>query len=170
MSATTLRLLNQTRVACLLLSAACVGGCGPFLSLFPLGTYSADVPCTLTVGEGDAAETAPFETPISLQSLEFGNLLLNGVPVELGGEVTFSMPTADLTFEITDIRRGLNATWITFEPRPTLPGISIDGSMEQMFWNGSGDIHVSADAILDVTDISGTTRFGIACDGLLTRE
>ncbi len=167
---TAIRSLCNSLALCIVALAGGAGGCGLFGPPFPSGTYSGDIPCTLTVGEGDAAETGSFESPISLNADDSGGFVLNGAPVEVGEQITFSTPTADLGFEIVSIARVLSSLAVTFEPRPTLPGISIDGNLVETFSLRSTGIHVTAEAVLDVTDTSGTTRLGITCDGTLVRE
>lgn len=146
------------------------GGCGFFVTPFPEGTYSADVPCTLTVGEGSNEESTSFTTPVTLVVSDSRELSLNGVPVVEGERITFTTPTADLTFEIVYVYRLFNTAGVRMVPRPTLPGITVDGPLFQRFDLDEDVIHTFASATLDVMDASGTTRLRISCDGTLTRN
>lgn len=168
-TARRVRLFHQALSPLALVMVSLLPGCG--LLSFAEGTYSADVPCEIRVVDPSGAEASEsFTHAITLTVGADGGFTIDGVPVVVGQEVARSIPTADLAFEITDVRRLAGTLIVTYAPRPSLPGITIDGELVETYrWHG-GSIDVDAESNLQPTDVSGTSSFTATCDGPLTRQ
>ncbi len=145
-------------------------GCAlDFGSSFAPGNYVGDVPCILGIrnADGETGEEV-FISRITLAIDDNGDMFLEGVAVAVGNEVVRSIPTADLTFEITSVTLVGNLLTIEFEPRPTLPGITVEGELVETYRWVRGSIESSVEADLIVTDVSGPNTFTIRCEGVLT--
>ena len=152
-------------------SAVLVGllsGCGVGGSEFLAGEYSGAIPCTLDVtNPSDETGSEEFDSAITLVVDDNGDITLNGVELVVGNEILFSIPTADLSFEIVDVQRSSGELVVTYEPRPTLPGITIEGELTQTFRANGDTIDVTSEAELAATDVSGESEFVIDCAGSL---
>ena len=153
-----------------LLSAS---GCGIILGpVFAPGTYTGAPDCSLhivdpTGAEGDD-EFSETTTLIVGSSHDFS---INGVEVAVGQQVVRSISSADLAFEITRVTRIGGVMWtVEYEPRPTLPGISVGGQLVETYQWMDGRIEVSADADLVITDVSGESSLTAHCRGVLTGQ
>jgi hypothetical protein len=156
--------------AFLVAAVAAMSGCPlDFGPAFVPGNYVGDVPCTLGVqtADGQTGEEV-FIARITLAIDDNGDMFLDGVAVAVGNEVVRSIPTADLAFEITRVALVGNLLTIEFEPRPTLPGITVEDELVETYRWDRGSIEASAEADLIVTDVSGPNTFTINCDGVLT--
>jgi len=158
-------------LAALTFSPPClVGGCGSvFGPAFAAGTYSADLPCEIhVVGPSGAEASETFTSPVTWTVDADGSFLIDGAPLVVGQQVLRSIPTADLAFEITKItRRGLLLT-VEYAPRPSLPGIRVEGALVETYRWRFGSIAAEGRTNLEVTDVSGTSIFKASCAGLLT--
>lgn len=99
-----------------------------------------------------------------------GTLTVNGETIVVGAEVTRSIPTADLAFTVTTIRRGLGGMHVEYAPRPTLPGITVEGVLTEMFGAVSGALLVEAVSSLELGDVDGVRPFEVRCAGRLPRQ
>lgn len=148
-----------------------LGGCGLiFGGSFAPGVYSGEIPCTLSIvgpsGEGEQEYT----TPITLTIDGEGNFSVNGVELVVGAEVLRSIPTADLAFEVTSITIEGSILTVEYTPRPTLPGITVEGDLVETYrWN-VGSIQAAGESDLLITDVDGTTALAASCEGMLTAE
>ena len=146
----------------------CLTGCGILGNSFAPGTYAADVPCTIrVVGPSGVLGEEPFTAATTLTIDADGGFSVNGDELVVGGQVLRSIPTADLAFEITKITRGWHALTVVYDPRPTLPGITIGGELVKTYRWQRGSIRAFAQAVLPVTDASGTSTFTVHCEGVL---
>lgn len=160
-------------LAGLTLSAAwALSGCGGIFAWpFSAGTYSGGVPCTISIVDppGSAA-SEDFTSAITLTIDADGRISINGVELVVGAEVVRSIPTADLAFEVTKITRQWHVLTVEYAPRPTLPGITVEGQLVETYRWDAGSIRASAQADLLVTDVTGTTAFAVDCEGELTAQ
>lgn len=147
-------------------------GCGGlFGPTFTPGTYSGDLPCTLRVVDASGSEAEEnFTSVTELTFGQDGGFTINGTQLAVGEQVIRSIPTADLAFEVTKITRCWHTVTVEYAPRPTLPGISIEGSLIETYRWDSGSIRASADADLVVTDASGPNFFDANCAGVLNAQ
>lgn len=147
-----------------------LNGCGGILAWpFTAGTYSGDVPCTMdVVGPSGAAGQDEFTSEVTLTVNTEGRFNLNGVELVVGAEVVRSIPTADLSFEITKITRDGRVLTVEYAPRPTLVGITVEGELVETYRWHAGSIRAAAQTELLLTDVTGTTAFTVNCDGVLT--
>jgi hypothetical protein len=99
-----------------------------------------------------------------------GNFSVNGVEIVVGAEVVRSTPTADLAFEVTKVTSHWRVVTVEYAPRPTLPGITVEGTLVETYRWHAGSIFASAQADLLVTDVSGTATFTVDCEGTLTAQ
>lgn len=149
-----------------------VPGCmNLFSEGLPPGTYEGDLDCTITVTdpEGTMAEDE-FTSENVLVVGDDGALRVNGEAIVEGEEVTRAIPTADLSFEIIEVVTAIGRVTVSYEPRPTLPGISAEGELVERYERASGGIEVTATTDLDLTDVSGTSRLVVRCEGLLSSQ
>ncbi len=147
------------------------GGCGRFgLGTFPPGTYSGEADCTIHAVRADGTSGEDeFVMPGSLTIDADGMFSINGEEIVVGQQVVRSIPTADLSLEITDVARGRDVLRVEYAPRPTLPGISVAGVLIETYRWDAGSIEATGIAVLVVTDIEGAHTFTIECEGTLTR-
>lgn len=140
-------------------------GCTPS-SDFASGEYTGDIPCTM-VATNPSGETGSdeFDSATTLVVDDQGGFTLNGVELAVGNEILFAIPTADLSFEIVDVQRSHGELVVTYEPRPTLVGITVEGELTQTFSSRGDTIDVSALADLVLTDVSGESELVIDCAG-----
>jgi len=101
---------------------------------------------------------------------EEGGIQINESELVVGQEVVRSIPTADLAFEVVAITRMGSLLSVEYEPRPTLPGITIEGELRETYRSESGSIHVESRADLLITDVSTVTTFTADCQGNLVVE
>jgi len=149
-----------------------LGGCGAiFGPPFAPGTYVGDGPCTISIADppGSAASEV-FTSAVTLTIDADGRISVNGVELVVGAEVVRSIPTADLTFEVTKVTRHWHVLTVEYAPRPTLAGITVEGKLVETYRRHAGSILVSAQADLLVTDVSGTATFTVDCEGVLTAQ
>lgn len=146
-------------------------GCGLFGTDFVPGDYAGDIPCTIEA-TNPTGETGSedFDSSTTLVVDENGAVILNGIELVVGNQVLFAIPTADLSFEVTEISRDRGRMVVTYEPRPTLPGITVEGELSQTFSARDGRIDVSVEADLIATDVSGESVFAIDCAGSLDAQ
>lgn len=159
----------MTCIGLLIAGGGCDGGLFPILFS---GTYEADVPCTLTAANSEGVEEElDFEQPIRLRLERDGTVWINNVEIVVGAEVVRSIPTADLAFEVVAVGRTEEGITITYEPRPSLTGITAEGELvESYVWlPAGGAILAIASADLMLTDIEQTVTFVIGCQGALFR-
>ena len=149
----------------LLLLAGCNALFGPPLAP---GTYSGEATCTLRAGEEGEEET--FESQVTLVIDADSNIEINGEAVVVGGQVLRAIPTADLSVEVTEVERSDRLLTIRYEPRPTLPGITVDGTLVETYSSRSGSIEMTAAADLELTDVSTTAALTVECHGALTAQ
>lgn len=160
------------RAVCLVAAMSCVSLCGcPFGSIgfdgFAEGIYAGDVPCLLELESSPEPAEEPFTESLVFEALEDGTWTINGVPVEVGALHLRSLPTADLSFEIVSVTEFRTGITVTYEPRPTLTGIEVDGTLTETYTRGDDRLEVEAEALLTLTDIDGSTQFLITCEGEL---
>jgi len=135
---------------------------------FSPGTYSADVSCTLrAVVDAETAGEEPFDSSITLVIDSDGLFMINGEAVVVGGTVLRAIPTADLAFEVIEVLRSGSLVTVRYEPRPTLPGITVQGELIETYRWLAGTIEMTARADLELTDISSTTGLTVDCQGVL---
>lgn len=149
-----------------------LGGCGVLggVALAP-GTYSGELACRLTVTDATGVEASEdYTSAATLVVDEDGGLTVNEEPVEVGALVTRSLPNADLAFEVLNLSRRWRQVVVTYEPRPTLPGIAVTGELVEDYSRDVGGVRVVGHADLVVTDVSGDNAFEIDCSGVLGRE
>ena len=160
------------RVVAFVVSLVPLAGCDLVLGgAFAPGTYTGDLACRIIVVDPSGAEAQDsFPSTMTLTIDEAGTLSVNGVELIVGNEVTRSIPTADLTFEITEVTRGLGRVGVSYEPRPTLPGITVEGELFEDYRWRAGLIRAFGHTDLIVTDVSGDAAFQIECSGTLTAE
>jgi hypothetical protein len=157
----------------LTLSAAwALSGCGGIFAWpFTAGTYIGDLPCTMDVVDpSGAAAQDEFTSAITLTIDADGRFSLNDVEIVVGAEVVRSTPTADLTFEITNVTRHWHVLTVEYASRPTLPGITIEGELVETYRWHAGSILASAQADLLLMDVLGTATFTVDCEGVLTAQ
>jgi len=149
-----------------------LGGCGGIFAWpFASGTYVGEGPCTLRVVDPAGTEgEQDFTAPITLTVDADGNFSINGVEIVVGAEVVRSTPTADLAFEVTKVTSHWHVVTVEYAPRPTLPGISVEGQLVETYRWDAGSILATAQADLLVTDVSDTTAFTVNCEGALTAQ
>jgi len=153
-------------VTCSLFGA---GGCVPIPAdgLAP-GTYGGELSCTITAVNPEGVEgTEDFTMSVMLVVDSEGMLTVNDEPIEVGAEVTRSIPTADLAFEVLTISPGPGQVEVTYAPRPTLPGIEVTGDLTEEYAEVDGGVRLSGRADLVLTDVSGDSMFEIECSGTL---
>jgi hypothetical protein len=142
-----------------------------FLLSFPPGTYTGDLACTaVIVAPDNASETMEYEVSTTMGIDENRDFTIDGVEVALGEEVTRSLPNADLTFAITRIVRAGPLLQIEYAPRPTLPGITVDGELVETYRWVDGAIQAAAVTDLTIEDVDGTTTLAAECDGTLESQ
>jgi len=142
-----------------------------FLPPFAPGTYSGELACTIdAVNPSGMTGSDSFTMPGEMTIDDDGNIRINDEPLAVGQQVTRAIPTADLSFEITALTQETWLLTLRGEPRPTLPGITVEGELIEAYrWNW-GSVLAAGQAELEVTDVSGTSTFDIQCAGTLTRE
>ena len=150
---------------------AAVSGCGA--GFFPLraGVYSGELACSgqLTDDMGMMSEL-DFDQRLELTVEPSGVFRIDGVELAIGSRVLRSIPTAELEFEITDIQRPRMSVTVIYEPRPTLPGITVEGNLVESFRWDRESIIAASHAQLLVTDISQTVTLLGECHGQLDRR
>lgn len=148
-----------------------ITGCGMiFGPSFTAGSYEADVPCIIRVVDatGTTVGEEQFSTPTMLTIDADGKFSIDGVELIVGHQVVRSIPTADLSFEITKITRRCRLLTVEYAPRPTLVGITVEGRLVESYRWRNDSISASAVADLVVTDVSGDTTFTVNCAGVLS--
>lgn len=154
-------------VACTILLG--VTGCGLFGGLTHVpGTYEGELACraVVTPAEGEQGQL-DYTIATTLVVDANGALTVNQEPIEVGLEVTRALPDATLAFEVTAIARGLRQVTVTYEPRPTLPGITVTGELVENYQQRANVIRAHGLANLVITDVSGENTFEIDCSGAL---
>ncbi len=150
------------------LGLATIGGCTADFSSFPSGVYTGAPSCLLDVTDPTGAtgqETLTENLTVAIDPLNA--FTINDVPVVIGAQHVRSLPNADLAFEIVATQHSAGYLQITYEPRPSLPGIEIGGSLVETYrWN-TDHIEVSGIADLTVSDATGVTLLTVTCDGTL---
>lgn len=147
---------------------AAASGCMANLFPIPPGDYAGEVSCTLqvTAPDGQSAE-APFTESLVVNVGTQDSLTINDVPVAIGELHTRSLPNADMAFEIVGVRHVRGGVEVTYEPRPTLPGIEAQGDLVETYRRQGGSLGVTADANLMLHDAEGATTLVVSCDGTL---
>ncbi len=144
-------------------------GCTADFSTFPSGVYTGTPTCLLDVtGPTGATGQETFTENLTVAIDESNTFTINGVPVEIGAMQVRSLPNAELAFEIVAAQQSASELQITYEPRPTLPGIEISGSLVETYRWDDDRLTVSATADLEVKDVGGVSTFFVTCDGNLT--
>ncbi|RJO66003.1 MAG: hypothetical protein C4523_14380 [Myxococcales bacterium] len=115
-----------------------------------------------------STEQEEFTSPTTLTVDDDGGFNLDGADLAVGRQVLRSIPTADLSFEITAIERNGSLLVIEYEPRPTLVGIGVEGQLVETYQWQVGSVRASARADLLVTDVAGLNEFTVECEGVLT--
>ncbi len=148
-----------------------VTSCGALTAPFQPAVYEGDVHCTVYITDAAGATAhAPVITPVQLTIESNGGIAIDGVEVVEGAEVVRSIPTADLAFEIVEVTHVRRRLTVRYEPRPTLPGIAVEGELvEEYHWRALG-IDAAAQANLLIHDVSGTTTLVADCGGRLNRS
>ena len=143
-------------------------GCTVDFGSIPPGVYTGAPTCQLDV-TGPTGETGQdtFTEDVTIAFGPLDAITINEVSVEIGAQHLRSLPTADLAFEIVDIRRTHRTLQISYEPRPSLPGIEVTGSLVESYRFQDNHLAASARAELTVNDADGTTTINIACNGNL---
>jgi len=147
-----------------------LSGCGAkeWLTLVR-GTYTGELICSVTGVDDSGAESQwEFTQSTVLVVGPDGDFTLNGEALVLGQQVLRSIPTADLLFEITEIEHKRCVLTFQSEPRPTLPGIGIDGVLVETYEWTDGSIVATSRVDLQIADASGTLALTSECDGTLT--
>ena len=108
-----------------------LSGCGGIVGRpFAAGTYSGDLPCAMEVEDPSGASAQDeFTSAITLTVDEEGGISLNDVEIVVGAEVVRSVPTADLSLEVTKVTHHWHVLTVEYSPRPTLPGITVEGTL-----------------------------------------
>lgn len=151
--------------------AGTFAGCGLFGTAFVPGDYAGNVPCTIDATNPDGETGSDdFDSATTLTVSETGAISVNGVELAVGNQVVFSIPTADLSFEVTDVARLRGSIVVTYEPRPTLTGIAVEGELTQTFVARDGRIDVSSQTALVLTDVSGDSELSVDCAGSLEAQ
>lgn len=148
------------------------GGCGLLGvgNLIP-GTYVGELSCRIVATNPEGVEGQDdFTYSATLVVDEDGGLTGNGEPIEVGEQVTREIPTATLSFEVTRITRGWGHVLVSYEPRPTLPGISVTGDLVEDYRQAADVIRAHGLADLVLTDFSGDSILQIDCSGVLAKE
>jgi len=159
------RLTLRPWFAALLIAGGCDALFGP---PFVPGTYVDDVPCILSIeDESGSMQTEDYDAALTLVIAADGGLTINGEDVAVGQPAVRAIPTADLAFEVVEVIRQGRFVTIRYEPRPTLPGITVDGSLEERYRWRAGSIDVIAAADLELTDVATTTPLTVECRGTL---
>jgi hypothetical protein len=159
---------------CLLVPAVVLAlvqaGCGWFGG-DSFASYSADLSCgaDIITAQGETGHE-DFASSTTVEINAAGDLRVNGVAIDVGARVTRSLPAADLEFEVVAVDRNGDSITIAYEPRPSLPGITVDGQLIQKYVRQSGDLRATASANLTVTDIDVDTQITVNCEGLLIGE
>ena len=158
-----------------LLSAAGTAqtGCGwLFGDAFVAGTsFSGDVPCTMDIIAPDGMTASDdFTQGLVITVDTDGRLLLNGAVIAVGTDVVRSIPTADLSFEVVSLEMGRQTATVTYEPRPSLPGITVEGTLVERYRLEPPSILVSAEADLTINDVEGDTQLDVSCAGSLPQS
>jgi len=149
-----------------------VGGCGLFggAGLDP-GTYVGELACRAVVTNPAGQQgQEDYTSPATLVVGEDGALTFNGEPIRVGEQVTREIPNATLAFEAMTITRGWRQISVTYEPRPTLPGIAVTGDLEEDYQQAANVIRAHGLTNLVVTDVSGDSTFQVDCSGALTKQ
>ena len=118
---------------------------------------------------GSAAQDE-FTSAVTLTVDAEGRFGLNGVELVVGAEVIRSTPTADLAFEITNITTQWRVLTVEYAPRPTLPGITVEGELVETYRWDAGSVLAAAQTDLLVTDVTGAASFTVDCEGVLTAQ
>ncbi len=135
------------------------------------GTYDGELACTAMVVNPEGVEgTEEFTMAVVLVVDAEGNLSTNDEPIIVGELVTRSLPNADLAFEVLTITENVGQVSVTYAPRPTLPGITVTGDLDESYERAEGGVAVSGRADLVLTDISGDSTFDIECTGTLPQQ
>lgn len=148
------------------------GGCGWFGGpALQSGTYVGELSCRaiVTTSAGER-EQEDYTLQATLIVASDGKLTVNQEPIESGQLVTRELPTATLGFEVTAINQGWRHVTVTYEPRPTLPGITITGDLMEDYQQAAGVIRAHGLANLVATDVSGDSTLQVDCSGALTRQ
>lgn len=160
------RLFTMTALA--VIGTASLGSCTAAFNGFHSGEYAGPATCTLEVtGPAGTPGQEEFIEDLSVNIGTQGTLVINGVPVEIGAEHVRSLPNAELAFEIVAIRQSFRKIQITYEPRPTLPGIEISGQLVEIYRQEGESLSVGATTDLVVSSADGITNFSVTCDGTL---
>lgn len=147
-----------------------LGGCGLVGVAIPAGTYRGEPACTIgVVSPSGETGSEPFDAPTEFVVAEDGSLFINGEPIVEGSEVTRSIPTADLAFEVTEVTRLGGHVEVVYEPRPTLPGITVEGRLVETYQWRFAALSANVEADLTLTDNSGDSELTIRCQGTLRR-
>lgn len=146
-----------------------LAGCRWWTNPIVPGTYSGDVDCLISAPDGAGGEVSePFTESLVVEVDSSGDLTINGVAVELGSLHVRSIPTADLSLEVVDIVKSPGRVEVTYEPRPTLVGIEMDGELVEVYESDPAGLAASAEADFIITDIDGPHPLSIECSGILT--
>ena len=153
-----------TRFAFLGIVPCLFGGCMGTFATLPEGTYEGEADCALSATDDAGGEvTEPFTTPLTVIVYPDSAMTINGEIVALGAEHVRAIPTADLTFEIVGLVRTRGRVEIVYEPRPTLTGIEVTGTLTEVY-SGNGDtLDVTAEAELVITDVDGPHPLSVEC-------
>jgi hypothetical protein len=147
------------------------GCCRIFDQTFAPGSYGEELACSIgLVDSSGASSQAEFTSPATVTVDPDGGFSVNGVELFVGQSVTRSIPTADLAFEVTAITNADGLLTVTLEPRPTLPGITIEGELVERYRWECGSVSVSSSADLIVTDVSAPNDISVDCDGVLQAQ
>ena len=145
-----------------------IGGCTIDLFGFRSGTYTGSPACVLDVTDPTGATgQEPFTEDLTVDIDRSDAFTINGVPVEIGAMHVRSLPNAELAFEIVAIRQSARELQVTYEPRPTLPGIEMSGQLIETYRWDKDHITASAAAELAVSSTDGVANFSVTCNGNL---
>ena len=136
--------------------------------LFVPGVYMGDLQCTISASDGSGTQAEEeFVSSLTFTVEADGGLRVNDVELVVGAEVVRSIPTADLAFEVTAFSHSRSGLTVTYEPRPTLPGITVEGTLVETYRRQAASILATGRAELTVRDVDTTTEFTIECAGML---
>lgn len=156
------------RLVCCGVFSLCLVGCGA--GSIPEGNYAGETACEIFAVDGSGGEVSePFETQLTVVVGENSSLIINGDPAVVGAEHVRAIPTADLTLEVVGVVQTAGRVEVTYEPRPTLTGIEVTGTLVETYEIQGDSLAVDAEADLVVTDVDGPHPLAVECSAVLPR-
>jgi hypothetical protein len=147
-----------------------LSGCFGSTPVLVPGTYAGIADCEISAPDGSGGEVSePFTAEVTVAVGAQDSLVINGVPAAIGEMHARSIPTANLTLEVVAVQQVEGAVVVTYEPRPTLTGIEIDGTLVETYRNDENGLTAGAQADFILTDVDGPRPLSIECTALLTQ-